>query len=67
MHGTRILRKADHEPNIFSQVVVDVVNVLNSLLQWEPENIMVASSSMYASMVYEHECVITVLRLIQLT
>ena len=24
---------------------MDVVSVLNSLLQWEPENIMVASSS----------------------
>ena len=31
---------------LFSQkVVMDVVNVLNSLLQWEPENIMVTSSS----------------------
>ena len=25
---------------------MDVVNVLNSLLQWEPENIMAASSAM---------------------
>ena len=29
----------------FAQIIVDVVHVVNSFLQWEPENIMVASSS----------------------
>ena len=28
------------------QVVGDVVQIVNSLLQWQPENIRVASSSM---------------------
>ena len=29
------------------QVVDDVVQVVNSLIQWQPENIMVVSSSRY--------------------
>ena len=35
----------------FIQVVADVVNVVNSLLQWEPENIMVTSSSMLVGLI----------------
>ena len=31
--------------NEFFHVIEDVVDVLNSLLQWQPENIVVASSS----------------------
>ena len=30
---------------IIVQVIVDVVHVVNSLLQWEPGNVVVASSS----------------------
>ena len=42
------------------QVVDDVVQVVSSLIQWQPENIMVDSSSRYYRIMLGYRCMVVI-------